>query len=102
MERTCRICGCTETRACMTECGACHWVETRLCSAAGCAVHARAITESDAPLIVEMGKTHREVLLASGSYEELAVQFSVPLGTIKSRISRARTELAKMRAEALV
>lgn len=101
MERTCRICGCTEGRACLTAAGPCHWIEPSLCSAAGCAVHARAITEADAPLIVEMGKTHREVLLASGSYEDLAVQFSVPLGTIKSRINRARTELAKMRAEAL-
>lgn len=33
-ERQCRICGCTEKRACATNSGPCHWVEADLCS--GC------------------------------------------------------------------
>lgn len=32
-ERACRICGCVESRACVTEGVACHWVEPDLCSA---------------------------------------------------------------------
>lgn len=29
----CRLCGCTETTACLTEAGPCWWVEPDLCSA---------------------------------------------------------------------
>lgn len=29
----CRVCGCTENNACLTEAGACSWVEPDLCSA---------------------------------------------------------------------
>lgn len=32
-ERTCRVCGCTETTACATEEGPCAWVQADLCSA---------------------------------------------------------------------
>lgn len=32
--RRCRVCGCTGTRACMTEDGPCFWLEEDLCS--GC------------------------------------------------------------------
>ncbi len=31
--RACRLCGCTDDRACMTEAGPCWWVEADLCSA---------------------------------------------------------------------
>lgn len=31
--RTCRECGCTDKRACMTPAGPCHWAEEDLCSA---------------------------------------------------------------------
>jgi hypothetical protein len=31
--RKCRICGCTETSACSTPSGPCHWVDEDLCSA---------------------------------------------------------------------
>lgn len=33
--RTCRRCGCTDDRACVTEGEACHWVDADLCSACG-------------------------------------------------------------------
>lgn len=33
IERSCRICGCTEDHACETVYGACYWVEYDLCSA---------------------------------------------------------------------
>ncbi len=31
----CRVCGCTETNACMTPTGPCHWIEPGLCSSHG-------------------------------------------------------------------
>lgn len=31
--RKCRVCGCTDTQACMTEEGPCFWLEEDLCSA---------------------------------------------------------------------
>lgn len=31
--RKCRVCGCTDDKACHTEDGPCHWVEPDLCSA---------------------------------------------------------------------
>ena len=31
--RTCRVCGCTEDKACITDGAACHWIEKDLCSA---------------------------------------------------------------------
>ncbi len=33
--KSCRVCGCTDSQACMTDDGPCHWVEPDLCS--GCA-----------------------------------------------------------------
>lgn len=101
MERACRICGCVENRACMTEAGPCHWIESRLCSAPGCATHARAITEADKPLVAQLVEEQREALLATGSYEQRAELFQVAVGTIKSRINRGRTLLAKLREKAL-
>lgn len=32
-ERKCRVCGCTQLRACITDDGPCHWVEDDLCCA---------------------------------------------------------------------
>jgi hypothetical protein len=32
-ERACRICGCTDERACVTDAGPCFWVEVDVCSA---------------------------------------------------------------------
>ncbi len=35
LELSCRVCHCTDSQACMTNDGPCHWVEPDLCS--GCA-----------------------------------------------------------------
>lgn len=32
-ERSCRVCGCTDNFACITDVGPCHWVDYDLCSA---------------------------------------------------------------------
>lgn len=33
VQRKCRVCGCTQNKACRTADGPCHWVEPDLCSA---------------------------------------------------------------------
>ena len=38
-KRTCRVCGCTDEKACLTACGPCFWVTRNLCS--GCATAAQ-------------------------------------------------------------
>jgi hypothetical protein len=32
-DRQCRVCGCTQERACIKDGQACHWISTNLCSA---------------------------------------------------------------------
>lgn len=36
------------------------------------------------------------------SYQAVAAQFQIPVGTVKSRINRARVKIAAMRAKVLV
>jgi len=43
--KKCRICGCDDDHACMTENGPCYWVEADLCSA--CVVTANIIESVD-------------------------------------------------------
>jgi RNA polymerase sigma-70 factor (ECF subfamily) len=53
----------------------------------------------------QLGKDHREVLMLVGvsglSYEEAAKVCNCAVGTIESRVSRARQELTTMLSEAL-
>ena len=69
-ERGCRKCGCTETRACVTDGVACHWVEEDLCSA--CAAPAASLQSSDIDalhcqptFVLELGGVQALVLLAT-------------------------------------
>lgn len=59
---------------------------------------ARTLTETLA-LIEGLPKTFRETLttvaIHGDSYEEAATQFQVPLGTVRSRLFRARAELSR-------
>jgi DNA-directed RNA polymerase specialized sigma24 family protein len=57
------------------------------------------VTDADAPLIDRMKPEHREVLRATGKYEEIAANLRLSVGTVKSRINRARHRLVRMRAE---
>ena len=45
-ERRCRVCGCTESSACVTAAGPCHWVAEDLCSACD-GSHPLALNPSD-------------------------------------------------------
>lgn len=58
------------------------------------------ITESDKGLIEKLGAGHREILLAKGSYLDMAAQLSISPGTVRSRLNRARAALAAIRAAA--
>lgn len=55
-------------------------------------------TPENEPLLEKLVPEHRDVLAASGSYEDIAAQLSLPVGTVKSRLHRARKALEKMRA----
>lgn len=55
------------------------------------------IAESDLPLLDKLAKIHRDVLLTHGDYASRALALNIPLGTLKSRLHRARKELLKQR-----
>lgn len=53
----------------------------------------------------ELGKDHFEVLMAvttTTKYEVLAARLLIPVGTVRSRLNRARLKLAKLIAEQAV
>ena len=53
-ERACRVCGCTQDHACVTDDGPCAWVEADLCSAC-----ARDIRTLDAIVRAGLGETEK-------------------------------------------
>lgn len=62
------------------------------------------LTTEDAPHLTTLRRVSKEqhdLLLAENSgYANLAAQFNVPVGTIKSRFNRARNRIIKLRKEA--
>ncbi len=60
------------------------------------------ITHEDAQLLPELSAEHREILVAlPRSYAELATHLKVPVGTVRSRLHRARAALVKLREQRL-
>lgn len=57
------------------------------------------LSADDRPLLEHLSKIHREVLLAEGSYTEIAAALNIPTGTVRSRLNRARKALAGLRAD---
>lgn len=57
------------------------------------------IKETDAPLLEKLSAAHRDILelAASNTYEEMAGALAVNLGTMRSRLNRARTALQALR-----
>jgi Sigma-70, region 4 len=53
----------------------------------------------DEELLNLLSEDHRALLTADGSYEELAIQFGIPTGTVRSRLHRARAMMVQLRAE---
>lgn len=57
---------------------------------------------TDAPHVARLRKHHAEALALfreNPSYEAMAAAAGVPIGTVKSRLNRARLAVAKMRAQ---
>ena len=57
------------------------------------------INEQDAPLIEKLSVPHREILLAKGNYKEIGRNLNLPIGTVRSRLHRAREALQRLRQE---
>jgi hypothetical protein len=54
---------------------------------------------TDEPLLAALGPNEQAVLRANGSYEERARELNVPVGTLRSRLHRARAKLVALRGQ---
>jgi hypothetical protein len=57
------------------------------------------VLESDKPLLAALAPKEQAVLRTSGSYEDRARELNVPMGTLRSRLHRARAKLAALRSQ---
>jgi DNA-directed RNA polymerase specialized sigma24 family protein len=55
------------------------------------------VLETDESLFATLWPKEQAVLQTSGSYEERAKGLNVPVGTVKSRVHRARAKLVALR-----
>ena len=53
---------------------------------------------ADLELIDQLKAEHREILLCDGSYVERATKLNLAIGTVRSRLHRARAALEALRA----
>ena len=56
------------------------------------------VIDADAPLIDRLKPQYQAVLRATGRYTDRAAQLQIPVGTVRSRLHRARAALTKLRA----
>lgn len=56
------------------------------------------LEEADELLLDRLLPRHRAILVMPGNYRALAKALAVPIGTVKSRLHRARAALIKLRA----
>jgi Sigma-70, region 4 len=57
------------------------------------------LLETDDPLSATLKPNEQTVLRTAGSYEERAKELNVPVGTLKSRLHRARVKLVALRSQ---
>jgi DNA-directed RNA polymerase specialized sigma24 family protein len=55
------------------------------------------VLESDEPLLATLKQREQAVLRTTGSYEDRARKLGVPVGTVRSRLHRARAKLIALR-----
>jgi DNA-directed RNA polymerase specialized sigma24 family protein len=55
------------------------------------------VLETDEPLLATLWPNEQAVLRTNGSYGERAKELNVPVGTLKSRLHRARAKLVALR-----
>jgi hypothetical protein len=58
-----------------------------------------ALLPDDAPLIDQLPPDQQNVLRSEGTYAERAEKLGTPMGTLRSRLHRARDALLRLRAE---
>ncbi|MES2256554.1 MAG: hypothetical protein V4559_16130 [Pseudomonadota bacterium] len=58
-----------------------------------------ALLPGDEILIDQLSPEHQKILRSEGSYEKRADEFGVAVGTIRSRLHRAREALSRLRIE---
>jgi DNA-binding NarL/FixJ family response regulator len=54
------------------------------------------LAEDSKKFLAELAPRYQEVLRASGSMDDIAAQLNLPLGTVKSRLHRARKALTDL------
>ena len=54
--------------------------------------------ETDHGLVDHLSPAHQAVFFPRGTYKEIAAALNLPIGTVRSRLSRARTALKQLRA----
>ena len=57
------------------------------------------VLETDEPLLATLKPREQAVLRTTGSYEDRARALGVPVGTLRSRLHRARAKLVALRSE---
>jgi DNA-directed RNA polymerase specialized sigma24 family protein len=57
------------------------------------------LTDEDNALLLRISEPHRKILSMHGSYAQIGQELNMPLGTVRSRLHRARKALAQLRSE---
>lgn len=57
------------------------------------------LTEQDEPLLAQLSPRYVEILRQEGQMADIAAKLNLPIGTVKSRLHRARAALMALRRQ---